>query len=154
MPTNTELAWAAGFFDGEGCIHAHTDTRPGRGRRDTYYQLMVSVGQVHREPLEQLMAWFGGSIRKSREYVGNRWGNKYNTIFWQWNLSGIKSVEFLEAIAPFSRVKKSQVDIALQWPIQPVKFTAINDDDYNLQATICNGLQQIKQANLNNSLQP
>lgn len=47
MTTDThELAWAAGFFDGEGSsVLSH--------RKTGWKTLMMSIGQVHREPLDR-----------------------------------------------------------------------------------------------------
>lgn len=44
----TERAWAAGFFDGEGCISVQHDRRPGRRPR-----LYLSIEQVDPRPLER-----------------------------------------------------------------------------------------------------
>lgn len=53
MNSETELAWAAGFFDGEGCtVCANTD----RGCRS----LQVAVGQVNRDNLRRFHAAIGG----------------------------------------------------------------------------------------------
>jgi hypothetical protein len=50
-----EVAWAAGFFDGEGCVSL---ARPNRGR--VVHGLVLSVRQVRREPLERFRAAIGG----------------------------------------------------------------------------------------------
>lgn len=47
----TELAWAAGFFDGEGC------TSLSRNRQ--YKLLAMNIGQVDRQPLERFVAAVG-----------------------------------------------------------------------------------------------
>lgn len=47
-----ELAWAAGFFDGEGSARC-TQTTEGR-------RLDISIGQIHREPLERFHQAVGG----------------------------------------------------------------------------------------------
>jgi LAGLIDADG-like domain len=46
----TELAWAAGFFDGEGCF-ANNGTKYGTMR--------VNVSQITREPLERFQKALG-----------------------------------------------------------------------------------------------
>lgn len=50
-PTQRDLGWAAGFLEGEGSF-----TRPS-GETE-----MVMASQVQREPLERLLAMFGGKI--------------------------------------------------------------------------------------------
>src|SRR5256885_2323101 len=49
-PRVRDIAWAAGFYEGEGTCQYGT------------YSQHVAVNQVEREPLEQLRRWFGGSI--------------------------------------------------------------------------------------------
>jgi hypothetical protein len=50
-PTLLDIAWAAGFLEGEGSFE-----RTGSSHR-------VRAGQVQREPLERLQAMFGGAIK-------------------------------------------------------------------------------------------
>ena len=56
-PQVKDLAWAAGFIEGEG-----TFTTCDRGPR-TNLLLKLSVTQVQREPLDRLARYFGGRIR-------------------------------------------------------------------------------------------
>lgn len=48
-----ELAWAAGFFDGEGCTYAMK-------RSDAYTRVALDVGQVNKDTLERFRAAVGG----------------------------------------------------------------------------------------------
>ena len=52
-----ELAWAAGFVEGEGSFSCGN---PSSGKSHGY--LRIDVSQVDRVPLERLQAMFGGSI--------------------------------------------------------------------------------------------
>jgi len=47
-----ELAWCAGFVDGEGCIHISKHQM--KGRRNPTYRLTLSVSQNHRGSLERV----------------------------------------------------------------------------------------------------
>ena len=51
MLSETELAWAAGFFDGEGCvcITFHSTVRSGKRYRN--HVLRVSALNTHHESL-------------------------------------------------------------------------------------------------------
>lgn len=51
MITSLDIAWAAGFIEGEGCFSSS-------GRGGTF----INVKQVQREPLERLLRMFGGKI--------------------------------------------------------------------------------------------
>ena len=53
VPDPLELAWAAGFFDGEGCIRASCDDRHG------YRYLSLAVSQVELEPLARFQRAVG-----------------------------------------------------------------------------------------------
>jgi|SRR5882724_11285517 len=48
MINTHELAWAAGFFDGEGCVGSYL--RKGKNRQRT---LTIAIQQVRREPLDR-----------------------------------------------------------------------------------------------------
>ena len=62
---STELAWAAGFFDGEGCTFmAHSTVRPKdkRYRNNPVYKIntpTLAICQVDRRPLDRFVAAIG-----------------------------------------------------------------------------------------------
>jgi len=70
-----DLAWAAGFIEGEGCFSS-INRNP-----------CVSVVQVQREPLERLVAMFGGNLGVYRRNTGKHAGKEYN----RWQVSGKKA---------------------------------------------------------------
>lgn len=123
-PCTTEfLAWCAGFFDGEGTINITKrdgvyDQKSKNGKK-TYRQpcrthvLDVKIGQNDRRPLDLLKNTFGGCV-----YFSDRKSSKYSEElkrFWLWDVASLKAEVFLRAIAPFSRVKKEQIKIALKF---------------------------------------
>jgi hypothetical protein len=93
-----ELAWAAGFFDGEGCTFL---SHGGAGGRKRYPRL--SVGQNHREPLDRLAAAIG---------AGNVVG-PYKGEF-KWTLGGQKAASAMERLRPYlCAAKREQYDAAV-----------------------------------------
>jgi len=99
--TEPELAYAAGFFDGEGHIAIH---RNCRGQSVRYYvQCMVSQGTV--DVLAVLAAHFGGNVRKAKSPSGPRW---------DWQITTAQAAAFLRAIRPYLIVKAAEADVALQ----------------------------------------
>jgi len=96
MPTQTELAWTAGFFDGEGSI-----TISPRG--NTHY-LKVGATQRDIRPLLKIQEWFGGS-------VGSPYGNGVRN----YSVGNAAAGVFLETIRPYLVVKAEQADVALQF---------------------------------------
>jgi hypothetical protein len=57
MSTDTERAWAAGFFDGEGYIGVNASGAKGANKR-----LHIQVCQTQDGPLERLQTVIGGKI--------------------------------------------------------------------------------------------
>ena len=55
MPLDTEVAWAAGFFDGEGCSHATYSWTRKDGTKG--YAIQVSLGQSGEEGRIILERW-------------------------------------------------------------------------------------------------
>lgn len=89
-------AYAAGFFDGEGCISLARST-PGR------YCLQVHVGNNNRDVLDSYQSRFGGSVglRSSGLYI--------------WAIYSDNAERFLSAIFPYLRVKRGEAEAALMW---------------------------------------
>lgn len=48
----TDLAWAAGLIDGEGCICIVKENRPGN--LSTQYRLRLSVGMTDKKTIKKL----------------------------------------------------------------------------------------------------
>lgn len=70
----SELAWAAGFFDGEGTTTTQHSKRRLSGAR-------LSVSQVHREPLDRFRAALCGLGRVHGPY--KREGNRRPQYIWR-----------------------------------------------------------------------
>jgi len=101
-----DLAWMAGFFDGEGSIGiSHPDPvgRPGT------FGLQVRVSQIVKEPLIVLSAVWGGAIG-----IRDNGGFGSRRIF-QWSLTGPRAGEFLRALLPYLVVKKADALLALEF---------------------------------------
>ena len=94
--TEVDCAWLAGFFDGEGCIIGVFSKRKG-------YHLLVSIGQKDERPLLWIKRRFGGWIERGKE------GGRVH----MWRTSHANARAFLEAIAPYLRVKKERAELAL-----------------------------------------
>jgi hypothetical protein len=101
--SDTFIAWAAGFFDGEGCIYA-SESEQGGYRRFTF---VLQVAQVRREPLDALSAAWGGSVR------GQQPRNPRHQFQWQWGLRGRKAAQFLSDVLPYLRVKAEPARAAI-----------------------------------------
>jgi hypothetical protein len=93
--------WAAGFFDGEGCVCIQKRLR---GNFLEHF-LSVQVGQSTRLCLDELAARFGGGVTSYSKTGGK---------FWRWRLHGTKAERFLKTIQPHSLVKRREIDAAIE----------------------------------------
>ena len=87
-----ELAWAAGFFDGDGCVTVTHQVKQGK----PYSWLSMSAAQSDRRPLERLASILGGRIIP----VGpNALSVKQR---WRWQLTGRAAIiTAMESLAPY-----------------------------------------------------
>jgi len=115
------LAWAAGFFDGEGSVFVEV-ARHKNARHGVRNALHASVTQTSLPCLNLLKEHFGGSIVT---ITYTRRHNMNNSVCYIWRLLNKDALPFLEAIAPYVVVKKEQVELAVQYP-----FTSADGRNY------------------------
>lgn len=97
MVSSIQLAWAAGFMEGEGSFSNSAKS-----------SAKVSAAQVQREPLERLQNIFGGKIRSR-----NTRGFSNNSI-WVWALPARRSVEVMMTLyVLMSPRRKQQIETTL-----------------------------------------
>ena len=107
------LAWAAGFFDGEGCVLVEM-SKEKECRHGYRTSLHTTVTQTSVPCLQLFLERFGGSIvtTENKTPSGRRWAVQY-----RWSVRNEKALQFLQAIEPFAVVKKEQVQEALKYPL-------------------------------------
>jgi hypothetical protein len=107
-PRRVDLAYAAGFFDGEGCAMI----RNGKG---TSIRLDVSIAQNTMPVLEMLKGFFGGNVYGTK----STGGFKPNKQCFQLRLNGDNAARFLVAVFPYLVVKKEDVrEVLVAWGIR------------------------------------
>lgn len=108
------LAWAAGFFDGEGCVIVEI-SREKKCRHGFRTSLHATVTQTSLPCLERYVERFGGKIKTSdcRTPNGRRWAVQY-----VWVVRNENAVKFLQAIYPYTVVKAEQIEAALRYPLK------------------------------------
>jgi len=104
LTPNEKTAWAAGFFDGEGCVHINPTLKYGRL---SGYSFCVSVAQTRTEPLMLLQELFGGYLTERKT------GITHKKRVWVWTLHGADCARFLEKVLPALRVKFIEAAIGL-----------------------------------------
>lgn len=68
-----ELAWSAGFFDGEGCTMLRRDRRPNDPTRKPTLNVGIAINQIDRRVLDRFLEAVGtGTIRGPYKTPGGR----------------------------------------------------------------------------------
>ena len=103
-----DLAYYAGLFDGEGCIHiGKTHVKKG----GLLYQLACKIAMYNLPVLEEFKSHFGGSIRHDKKDPIH---NKYGLLV-TWTIYSSRATTFLSQIMPHLRIKKPQAELAIQF---------------------------------------
>lgn len=102
IPTDVDIAWAAGFLEGEGHFRRSSSARNRHGTEE------VSAGQVNPEPLYRLQEFFGGGINVKRR---SKWG--MNDILY-WKVTGERARILMRAVeSSMSTRRREQIRRAL-----------------------------------------
>ena len=113
------LAYAAGFFDGEGSVVIQK-VRPSGASVSPRYSLQVQIGNTYRPILAIFLERFGGAVyeRKSQ----NRYGKRMQ---WQWQARNDTAAAFLEAVRPYLIEKADRAWLGLEFFNQKTKPAAM-----------------------------
>lgn len=106
----TDLAYSAGFFDGEGSISIYLQER-------RWHKLHISIGNTDRPVLQAIHALLGGSLwNGSREIPGHR-------PMYFWGATDCNAKRILELLLPHLHVKRAQAELAIKF--QTMKSTHV-----------------------------
>lgn len=110
MITQTECAWAAGLFDGEGCICIER-YRPGRkcGERSVKFRFRIRVGMTSAQPVLRLRQIFGFGAISSQERK-NGWKRKFT-----WAIEGERAARAVTLMLPYFTVKQQEAQLGLEF---------------------------------------
>jgi hypothetical protein len=104
----TEIAYIAGLFDGDGCVGLYTRNKTVSNS----LELSASIGGTNPFPLIKCKDYFGGFIHIQGQRSTKK-GYKYKT-FWNWKVCARKAEYFLGQILNYLIIKKQEVEIALE----------------------------------------
>lgn len=110
LPQSEGLAYAAGLFDGEACIHI-AKQRKRQARRGYIYRLTVTVAQNHLDTLtdfQQLSGVEGRIYWRPRQGTSNR--DNFALAY-----DGDAAADLLERLRPLLRRKRDEADVALRF---------------------------------------
>lgn len=102
----TDIAYFAGLFDGEGCVSI---TPRSNTKRQTF-RLQIHITSTNEWIIQQLRFAFGGSIHFVPENSERNW-----KASWRWWIGDQKALKFLEIVYPYLKLKKPQVELAIQF---------------------------------------
>lgn len=92
-----ELAWAAGFVEGEGCFGWYGGT-PRASGKPRAFSAVVAVSQNEREPLDRLAEIFGVGIVHPKR---NR-----KRVAWEWRVNGHAAIPVMEELMPLLTTRR------------------------------------------------
>lgn len=110
----TDLAYFAGIFDGEGCVtirirHSKYTLKTGEPQIWKGYGLEVSIANTNEWLCQQLLFSFGGNV------YCRRLESAQSQRIWAWQSADKKALSFLEAILPYTKLKRPQLEIAMEY---------------------------------------
>lgn len=108
--SSSDLAYAAGLFDGEGHICIYYSTSGRTKKSYPRYGLRVQIGQTEIAAIKWMHETFGGNVTRSRHKISYKSGNHER---WNWTVATGRAAQFLRATRPFLKLKGDEADIAI-----------------------------------------
>ena len=93
-----ELAWVAGFVDGEGCLTV--------SKNRTAHSVIFDLAQVNERPLLRVQAVLGGEVVRRKDVRG---------FHYQWRLYGAKAIAAIRLILPYLSNKQRQAELLIEF---------------------------------------
>lgn len=104
-PSDTDKAYAAGFFDGEGNVSIAINSKAGGAGHDVY-NMRVGAAQCDPSPLVWMRDRWGGSIaRKTRGPC----------LYYHWACFARMAAAFLTDVLPYLQVKRERAQLAIKF---------------------------------------
>lgn len=136
----TDLAWAAGFFDGEGYIGINAARRTRHLTRS--FTLTTTLGQV--DPM--VVREFAKIVGEGKVYGPYDHRQKGHRPHMLWSTSGPASARVLMLLSPYLKHKRSQADIALRFQAEkrPNQGYTLTESEYQFQSELAMRLREIR----------
>jgi len=104
----TDLAWAAGFFDGDGCITATWQVRKGRPNPDMRIQVNVAQNDYRTlQHFQRILGAHGKIYPLKRKAIHNR--QCWYLVYW-----GQHALDVLRMLLPYLRRKQQEALLCMQ----------------------------------------
>jgi hypothetical protein len=125
--SKTELAYIAGFLDGEGWITLYKSKDISR-KKYPRFEYQVGICNNNKGVINWLYDTFGGSIR-TRNKQNLKWQDNY-----LWKLSSNQASDFLKLILPYMRLKNNQAELAIEFQekrkLKKNRFKPMTEEEY------------------------
>lgn len=109
--SETEKAYLAGLIDGEGCIYMSKSAR-SRGRGKPSYALGFAMVMTSKDTIRYCHELTGvGTVC----YFPRHKKNEKHRDQWQWMVSKQDTLEMLQQIYPYLRLKQPQAKLAIEY---------------------------------------
>ena len=125
---DTEVAWAAGFIDGEGTLSIGKG--PPRGKYIQYVPY-VWANQSKSLPIEYLQVLFDGRIRHRADGA------------WQWEVEGERAASVCKLILPYLRVKHVQAELVIAFQETIGNHGPVSPEVLYLRQVIFNEMKKV-----------
>ena len=123
---NEELAYFAGYFDGEGSIGIYKHKSKSCKRGYTF-ELLCQISSTEHEVIWLFREKFGGSFRsfKHKETKKKR--------IWMCQICSRQALKFLQRIYPFLKLKKAIAQLAIEFQSKKKWGQNLTDEEYQYQ---------------------
>jgi len=112
-----DVAYIAGFFDGEGCVRIKKSNQGGNS-----YYVWVAITNSNKEILDYVAEIFGGSVRRAEKRV-NKW-------IYHFLITSSEATDMLKTMLGFLREKKEQAELAIQFHEMKEKLKPVEKEAY------------------------
>lgn len=111
----TDLAWAAGIIDGEGCISI-VRMKPSANYPHLRYELRIAVKMIHKPTVERIKSIFGRGTITVRHRANQR--NQFNWLVGIHNASAV-----LRLVLPYLVTKRAEAELGLEFEQKRTVFS-------------------------------
>jgi hypothetical protein len=107
VPDAADCIWAAGFFDGEGCVNLTTGL--SRGAKNPTVKAQILLTNTDRQVLDWYQERWGGAVYVHAKLRSDGDHGHRRTAY-VWCLFAAGRLKFLQDITPHLKVKQPQAD--------------------------------------------
>lgn len=107
----SQIAYLAGFFDGEGCIRIKWSSQRGN-----CFYIWVAITNSYKPVLDLAVSLFGGKVRRAEK--------RSNKTIYHYLITSSEAVDMLKTMIGFLREKKSQAQLAISFHEKKSRLTS------------------------------